>query len=113
MFSQIDLMVLLVLNAKSLRRFARLSPYEYAWLAERRLFMTTPNEEFLKSARQTCRDIQNRFYSENIKINQVAPVEPWWLKKVSELEKNISLFLSNPDVNVEWSNEFGPASLDK
>ena len=75
--------------------------------------MTTPNEEFLKSARQTCRDIQNRFYSENIKINQVAPVEPWWLKKVSELEKNISLFLSNPDVNVEWSNEFGPASLDK
>jgi hypothetical protein len=106
-------MVLLVLNAKSLRRFARLSPYEYAWLAERRLFMTTPNEEFLKSARQTCRDIQNRFYSENIKINQVAPVEPWWLKKVSELEKNISLFLSNPDVNVEWSNEFGPASLDK
>ena len=106
-------MVLLVLNAKSLRRFARLSPYEYAWLAERRLFMTTPNEEFLKSARQTCRDIQNRFYSENIKINQVAPVEPWWLKKVSELETNISIFLSSPDVNVEWSNEFGPASLDK
>ena len=75
--------------------------------------MTTNNEEFLKHAQQACRDIQNRFYSEKIKVNQVDPAEPWWLGKVSEMERNISMFLSDPDQSVEWSNAYRhPASTE-
>ena len=68
--------------------------------------MTTNNEEFLKHAQQACRDIQNRFYSEKIKVNQVDPAEPWWLAKVSEIDRNISRFLSDPSQSVEWSNAY-------
>ena len=56
--------------------------------------MEADEQEFITNALRTCQDVQNRFYSERIKVGDVNPEEPWWLSKVSLIAKNAELFLS-------------------
>ena len=55
--------------------------------------MEADEQEFITNALRTCQDVQNRFYSERIKVGDVNPEEPWWLSKVSLIAKNAGLFL--------------------
>ena len=62
--------------------------------------------EFLKNTLRVCQEIQNRFYSERIKLGDVYPQEPWWLSKVTLIAKNAELVLSDTSATTAWTNDF-------
>ena len=62
--------------------------------------------EFLKNTLRVCQEIQNRFYSERIKLGDVDPQEPWWLSKVTLIAKNAELVLSDTTDETAWTNDF-------
>ena len=62
--------------------------------------------EFLKNTLRVCQEIQNRFYSERIKLGDVDPQEPWWLSKVNLIAKNAELVLSDTSATTAWTNDF-------
>ena len=62
--------------------------------------------EFLKNTLRVCQEIQNRFYSERIKLGDVDPQEPWWLSKVTLIAKNAELVLSDTSATAAWTNDF-------
>ena len=62
--------------------------------------------EFLKNTLRVCQEIQNRFYSERIKLGDVDPQEPWWLSKVTLIAKNAELVLSDTSAATAWTNDF-------
>ena len=62
--------------------------------------------EFLKNTLRVCQEIQNRFYSERIKLGDVDPQEPWWLSKVTLIAKNAELVLSDTSATTAWTNDF-------
>ena len=62
--------------------------------------------EFLKNTLRVCQEIQNRFYSERIKLGDVDPQEPWWLSKVTLIAKNAELVLSDTSARTAWTNDF-------
>ena len=62
--------------------------------------------EFLKNTLRVCQEIQNRFYSERIKLGDVDPQEPWWLSKVTLIAKNAELVLSDTTDATAWTNDF-------
>ena len=62
--------------------------------------------EFLKNTLRVCQEIQNRFYSERIKLGDVDPQEPWWLSKVTLIAKNAELVLSDTSATIAWTNDF-------
>ena len=68
--------------------------------------MSTEEEDFIANTLRICQDIQNRFYSERIKVGDIDPDEPWWLTKVSLVARNADLYLKNNALDVEWHNDF-------
>ena len=62
--------------------------------------------EFLKNTLRVCQEIQNRFYSERIKLGDVDPQEPWWLSKVTLIAKNAELVLLDTSATTAWTNDF-------
>ena len=56
--------------------------------------------------------MQNRFYSERIKVGDVDPEEPWWLSKVSLLARNAELFIDNRVKDADWPKDFGESIDD-
>jgi hypothetical protein len=62
--------------------------------------------EFLKNTLRVCQEIQNRFYSERIKLGDVDPQEPWWLSKVTLIAKNAGIVLSDTSARTAWTNDF-------
>ena len=61
--------------------------------------MSTDEQDFIRNTLRVCQDIQNRFYSERIKVSDVDPEEPWWLSKVSLLAQDAQAFLENRSVD--------------
>ena len=61
--------------------------------------MGTEEQDFITNTLRVCQDIQNRFYSERIKVGDVDPKEPWWLSKVSLLAQDAQAFLENRSVD--------------
>ena len=61
--------------------------------------MSTDEQNFITNTLRVCQDIQNRFYSERIKVGDVDPEEPWWLSKVSLLALDAQAFLENRSVD--------------
>ena len=61
--------------------------------------MNTDEQDFIRNTLRVCQDIQNRFYSERIKVGDVDPEEPWWLSKVSLLAQDAQAFLENRSVD--------------
>ena len=57
--------------------------------------MSADEQDFITNTWRVCQDIQNRFYSERIKVGDVDPKEPWWLSKVSLLAQDAQAFLEN------------------
>ena len=49
--------------------------------------MSNDESEFVKNTLRICQEIQNRFYSERIKLGDVDPEEPWWLSKLRILRQ--------------------------
>lgn len=68
--------------------------------------MNADEQEFITNALRACQDVQNRFYSERIKVGDINPEEPWWLSKVSLIAKNAELFLQNNAGQAHWPTEF-------
>ena len=69
--------------------------------------MSTDEQDFITNALRVCQDIENRFYSERIKIGDVDPEEPWWLSKISLVARNAELFLQNREKEADWPKDFG------
>ena len=61
--------------------------------------MSTDEQDFITNTLRVCQDIQNRFYSERIKVGDVDPEEPWWLAKVTLLAQDTQAFLENRSVD--------------
>tara|TARA_B100000886_G_scaffold190734_1_gene131311 strand:- start:186 stop:422 length:237 start_codon:yes stop_codon:yes gene_type:complete len=61
--------------------------------------MSTDEQDFITNALRVCQDIQNRFYSERIKLGDIDPEEPWWLSKVSLLAQDAKVLLENRSVD--------------
>ena len=72
--------------------------------------MSTDEQDFITNALRICQDIENRFYSERIKIGDVDPEEPWWLSKISLVARNAELFLQNRVKEVDWPKDFGESN---
>ena len=68
--------------------------------------MSDDESEFIKNTLRICQEIQNRFYSERIKLGDVDPEEPWWLSKVALIAKNADLVLSDAPAATDWTNDF-------
>tara|TARA_Y200000002_G_C22163772_1_gene448207 strand:+ start:117 stop:347 length:231 start_codon:yes stop_codon:yes gene_type:complete len=68
--------------------------------------VSADEQEFITNALRACQDVQNRFYSERIKVGDINPEEPWWLSKVSLIAKNAELFLQNNAGQAHWPTEF-------
>ena len=75
--------------------------------------MSTDEQDFITNTLHFCQDIQNRFYSERIKVGDVDPEEPWWLSKVSLLTRNSELYLSNRMEEADWPKDFDNAQVFK
>ena len=60
-----------------------------------RKLMSTDEQDFITNALRVCQDVQNRFYSQRIKVGDVDPEEPWWLSKISLLAQDAQVFLEN------------------
>ena len=75
--------------------------------------MEADEQEFITNELRTCQDVQNRFYSERIKVGDVNPEEPWWLSKVSLIAKNAGLFLENKAEQAHWPGEFKNHDKDR
>ena len=69
--------------------------------------MSTEDEDFIANTLRICQDIQNRFYSERIKVGDIDPDEPWWLTKVSLVARNAGLYLKNKAFDAAWHSDFG------
>ena len=69
--------------------------------------MSTYEQDFITNALRVCQDVQNRFYSQRIKVGDVDPEEPWWLSKISRVARNAELFLQNRAEEVDWPKDFG------
>ena len=69
--------------------------------------MGIEEKDFIANTLRICQDIQNRFYSERIKVGDNDPEEPWWLTKVSIVARNADLYLKNKARGVEWRSDFG------
>ena len=69
--------------------------------------MSTDEQDFITNTLRVCQDIQNRFYSERIKVGDVDPEEPWWLSKISLVGRNAELFLQNRVEEADWPKDFG------
>jgi len=72
--------------------------------------MSNDESEFIKNTLRICQEIQNRFYSERIKLGDVDPEEPWWFSKVALIAVNANLALSDASDRTNWTNDF--RSLD-
>ena len=68
--------------------------------------MSNDESECIKNTLRICQEIQNRFYSERIKLGDVDPQEPWWLSKVTLIAKNAELALSDTSATMAWTNDF-------
>ncbi len=68
--------------------------------------MSNGQIEFIKNTLRICQEIENRFYSEQIKLGDVDPQEPWWLSKTTLIAKNAELVLSNSSATTAWTNDF-------
>ena len=68
--------------------------------------MSNDESECIKNTLRICQEIQNRFYSERIKLGDVDPQEPWWLSKVTLIAKNAELVLSGTSATTTWTNDF-------
>ena len=68
--------------------------------------MSQDESECIKNTLRICQEIQNRFYSERIKLGDVDPQEPWWLSKVTLIAKNAELVLSDTSATTAWTNDF-------
>ena len=68
--------------------------------------MSTDEQDFITNALRVCQDIQNRFYSERIKVGDVDPEEPWWLSKISLVARNAELFFQNRVGEADWPKDF-------
>ena len=75
--------------------------------------MNTDEQDFITNTLHFCQDIQNRFYSERIKVGDVDPEEPWWLSKVSLLTRNSELYLANRVEEADWPKDFDNAQVFK
>lgn len=64
--------------------------------------MSTDELDFITNTLRVCQDIQNRFYSERIKVGDVDPEEPWWLSKISLVGRNAGLFLEDRVEDAHW-----------
>ena len=74
--------------------------------------MGADEQDFITNALRVCQDVQNRFYSERIKVGDVDPEEPWWLSKISLLARNAELFIENRVEEADWPNDFGESIDD-
>ena len=74
--------------------------------------MSTDEQDFITNTLCVCQDIQNRFYSERIKVGDVDPEEPWWLSKISLVARNAELFLENRVEGIDWPMDFGESMDD-
>ena len=61
--------------------------------------MSTDEQAFITTALRVCQDIENRFYSERIKVGDVDSEKPWWPSKVSLLAQDAQVFLENRSVD--------------
>ena len=68
--------------------------------------MSNDESEFVKNTLRICQEIQNRFYSERIKLGDVDPEEPWWLSKVTHIATNADLVISDNWAAADWTNDF-------
>jgi len=69
--------------------------------------MRTEEQDFIINTLRICQDVQNRLYSERIKVGDVDPEEPWWLPKISLVRRNAELFLQNRVEEADWPKDFG------
>lgn len=68
--------------------------------------MSIDEQDFITNTLRVCQDIQNRFYSERIKVGDVDPDEPWWLSKVSLVARNAELFREDRVEEADWPKDF-------
>ena len=68
--------------------------------------MSNDESEFVKNTLRICQEIQNRFYSERIKLGDVDPKVPWWLSKVTHIAINADGILSDTPGAADWTNDF-------
>ena len=68
--------------------------------------MSTDEQDFITNALRVCQDVQNRFYSQRIKVGDVDPEEPWWLSKISLVARNAELFLQNRVEEADWPEDY-------
>ena len=69
--------------------------------------MRTDEQNFIINTLRVCQDVQNRFYSERIKVGDVDPEEPWWLSKISLLAQNAEPSIENRVEEADWPKDFG------
>ena len=74
--------------------------------------MSNEESEFARNTLRICQEIQNRFYSERIKLGDVDPEEPWWLSKVALIAKNAELVLSDASAATAWTSDFNPLTVN-
>ena len=70
--------------------------------------VSNEESEFARNTLRICQEIQNRFYSERIKLGDVDPEEPWWFSKVALIAKNAELVLSDASATTAWTSDFNP-----
>ena len=74
--------------------------------------ISNEESEFARNTLRICQEIQNRFYSERIKLGDVDPEEPWWFSKVALIAKNAELVLSDASAATAWTSDFNPLTVN-
>ncbi|MAB26160.1 MAG: hypothetical protein CL580_00620 [Alteromonadaceae bacterium] len=64
------------------------------------------NRQLAEEIKYACQEILNRHYS--IQVSQrLSDEDPWWIKKISRMERNCDLFLKGDYSQIFWDHDFG------
>ena len=74
--------------------------------------MSNEESEFARNTLRICQEIQNRFYTERIKLGDIDPEEPWWFSKVVLIAKNAELVLSDAFATTAWTSHFNALTVN-
>ena|GEM_PF-1873055 len=66
--------------------------------------------KFTVEVKYACQEILNRYYSVQVATRRFDS-DPWWIEKISLIERNCDRFLSGEHTGVIWVRDYGCKDL--
>jgi len=70
------------------------------------------NQKLAQEIQYACQEILNRHYSIQVSLRS-ADEDPWWIKKISKMERNCDLFIKGDYTQLSWDRDFGTKTKRK